>query len=167
MQLSSRLKIIGLTLFTSFYSFFSLAEDVPIYSHATKGAIAGIDVVAYFSLQPGEDAVKGSDQYTHQWKGTTWKFSSKFNKQKFALNPEQYAPQYGGYCAFAVGSGRKGFTTDIRPNSWVIIDNKLYLNHNRSSFKLFMKKPEKRIAKADAHWPEVLTVCEKRGNCRK
>jgi YHS domain-containing protein len=167
MQLSQRLKILSLALFTSIFSFYSLAEDVPIYSHETKGAIAGIDVVAYFGLEPSENAVKGTDQYTYQWKGATWKFSSKFNKQKFALNPEQYAPQYGGYCAFAVGSGRKGFTTDIRPDSWVIIDNKLYLNHNRSSFKLFMKKPEKRITKADSHWPEVLTVCEKRGNCRK
>jgi YHS domain-containing protein len=167
MQPSKCIKIIGLTLLTSLYSFFSLAEDAPIYSHETKGAIAGTDVVAYFDLKPGDDAIKGSDKFTHQWQGATWKFSSEYNKQKFALNPERYAPQYGGYCAFAVGSGKKGFTTSIRPDSWTIIDKKLYLNHNRSSFKLFMKKLESRIAKADSHWPEVLTVCEKRGSCRK
>ncbi len=167
MQLAKQLQIFGLTFFTILYSFLSFAEDAPIYSHKTKGAIAGTDVVAYFGLEPGEDAVKGSDKFTYQWKGATWKFSSEFNKQKFMLNPEQYAPQYGGYCAFAVGSGKEGFTTSIRPDSWTILDNKLYLNHNRSSYKLFTKKLESRIKKADSHWPEVLTVCEKRGRCRK
>lgn len=167
MQFSRRIQLIGLALFTLLYSLVSLAEDAPIYSHKTKGAIAGTDVVAYFDLEPGEDAVKGSDEFTHQWQGATWKFSSEYNKQRFVLNPEQYAPQYGGYCAFAVGSGRKGFTTSIRPDSWTILNNKLYLNHNRSSYKLFTKKLESRIKKADSHWPEVLTVCEKRGDCRK
>lgn len=167
MQLSRYIQIIGLALFTSLYSFFSLAEDAPIYSHKTKGAIAGTDVVAYFELKPGADAVEGSDEFTYQWKGAIWKFSNEANKQKFISNPEQYAPQYGGYCAFAVGRGKKGFTTSIRPNSWTILDDKLYLNHNRSSYKLFIKKLKKRITKADSHWPEVLAVCETQGNCRK
>lgn len=167
MKFHKHLKIVGLTLFTALYSFLSVAADAPIYSHKTKGAIAGTDVVAYFDLEAGEDAVKGSDKFTYQWKGATWKFSNEENKQKFISNPEQYAPQYGGYCAFAVGSGREGFTTSIRPDSWTILDNKLYLNHNRSSYKLFTRKLESRISKADSHWPEVLTVCEKRGRCRK
>lgn len=156
-----------LALFTYVYTFFSYAVDAPIYSHKTKGAITGTDVVAYFSLPPEEDAIKGNDEFTYQWQGATWKFSNETNRQKFILNPEHYAPQYGGYYAFAVGSGKKGFTTSIRPNSWTISDNKLYLNHNRSSYKLFIKNIEKRISKADAHWPEVLTVCEKHGRCRK
>ena len=146
------------------FSNHTLAADPPIYSHEKLGAIRGADVVAYYSLLPGDKAVMGKQEYNYKWQGATWYFSSQQNMDAFILDPGAYMPQYGGYCAFAIGHN---FTTDIRPNSWTIVDGKLYLNHNNSSRKMFNKKVEKRIAKADENWPEVLKKCEKRNKCRK
>jgi len=129
-----------------------MAADPAYYSHKSKGAIKGADVVAYYSLQPGQPAVKGRDEFTYEWQNTVWKFSSEENRQAFIANPERYAPQYGGYCAFAVGHN---FTTDIRPDSWTIIDDKLYLNHNGISQRKFHKDLAKSIDRADGNWPNV------------
>ncbi|ABD83095.1 YHS domain-containing (seleno)protein [Saccharophagus degradans] len=145
------------------FSVSALAADPPIYSHAKHGAIKGYDVVAYYSLQPGDDAVKGSDEFTYNWNGATWKFANAKNLALFTLNPENYAPQYGGYCSFAVAHG---YVTSIRPDSWKIVNGKLYLNYSRFSFKRWEKDMNKKIAEADANWPAVLTVCEERGNCK-
>ena len=87
-------------------------------------AIRGFDPVAYFT----EGApVKGSGDYELEWKGATWQFASEENKQLFANNPEEFAPQYGGYCAFAVA---KGSLVSVDPEAWSIEDNKLYLNYS-------------------------------------
>ena len=80
----------------------AMAADSPVYSHKAKGAVKGADVVAYYSFEPGEKALIGSDAFTYQWGGATWKFVNAENLAAFAANPEAYAPQYGGYCAFAV-----------------------------------------------------------------
>ncbi|MFT7560935.1 MAG: YHS domain-containing protein [Flavobacteriales bacterium] len=140
------------------------AADPPYNSNRNKGAIRGYDPVAYFDLEPGAKAVKGRAKYAYIWKGVRWNFATQDNLRKFQSDPDAYAPQYGGYCAFAVG---KGFTTSIRPNSWQIHDGKLYLNYNDASLKLFNKNIEGRIVKASSNWPEVLKNCEKHRNCRK
>ncbi|ACR10825.1 YHS domain-containing protein [Teredinibacter turnerae T7901] len=141
----------------------AFAGDPPVYSHPTLGAIKGADVVAYYALAPGDDAVIGSDDFTYVWNGATWKFASAENRDKFIANPEKYAPQYGGYCAFAVAHG---YTTSIRPDSWKIVDDKLYLNYSRISYLRWKVDMEEKIKEADANWPAVLDVCEKRGNCK-
>ena len=84
-------------------------------------ALHGYDPVAYF-----EDGspVSGNDEYTLEWHDATWQFSSAQNRQLFEENPEQYAPQFGGFCAFAVS---KGFTADPAPDAWHIADGKLYV----------------------------------------
>jgi YHS domain. len=138
------------------------AADPPIYSHKSKGAIKGVDVVAYFGLKEGDKAVPGADEFSYLWQGATWKFSSEENKNTFMENPEAYAPQYGGYCAFSVAHG---FTTSIRPDSWKIVDGKLYLNYSRISYLRWRLDSEDKIKEADANWPGVLKVCEERGNC--
>lgn len=137
------------------------AEDSPIYSNK-KGAIKGTDPVAYFSLQPGEKAVRGSEEFVYEWKGATWKFANAENRQKFIDNPEKYAPQYGGYCAFAVSHD---FTKSIDPNRWEIVDDKLYLNYNRTAYRKWKKDQLAAIERADANWPTVRTNCEKHNNC--
>ncbi len=138
------------------------AADPEIY--ATKaGAIRGYDTVAYFSLEPGAKAVKGSDEFTHEYKGATWKFSSAENRDLFAGDPEKYAPQYGGYCAFAVSHD---FTKSVNPNVWEIVDGKLYLNFNRIAYRKWGKDLEGSIARGDQNWPTVLQSCEKHNNCR-
>ena len=137
--------------------------DPKIYE-TKKGAIRGADPVAYFSLQPGDKAVIGSDEFTHEWNGATWKFASAENRDSFAANPEQYAPQYGGYCAFAVSHN---FTKSVKPNVWEIVDGKLYLNFNKTAYRKWKKDVGASIARADGHWPTVLTSCEEHNNCRK
>ncbi|PCK09038.1 MAG: hypothetical protein COA42_06045 [Alteromonadaceae bacterium] len=131
----------------------AFADNAEIYSHKHRGAIKGYDIVAFYSLAEGANAVKGSKAITHEWKGATWRFSNEENRQKFAADPEKYAPEYGGYCAFAVSHG---FTTSPRPNNWKIVDGKLYLNNNKTSFKSWLLDFENKIAKADNNWPEVL-----------
>lgn len=142
----------------------AFAADHVYNSYRDKGAVRGYDVVAYFSLEAGDKAVKGKPEFATVWNGVPWYFSSAANLEKFTANPEAYAPQFGGYCAFAAG---QNFTTSIRPNSWTIHKGKLYLNHNSSSARIFRKDLDTSIALAEANWPSVLERCERRDNCRK
>ncbi|WP_053982076.1 YHS domain-containing (seleno)protein [Marinagarivorans algicola] len=136
----------------------------PLYnSYRDKGAIRGHDVVAYFTLPPGARAIKGKKEYATVWNNVAWYFSSQQNLERFKADPEAYAPQYGGYCSFAMS---KNFTTSIRPDNWLIHEGKLYLNHNSISFRLFKKDLAESIEMANKNWPTVLTKCEKRNNCR-
>ncbi|MCG8577013.1 MAG: hypothetical protein MI810_19185 [Flavobacteriales bacterium] len=83
-------------------------------------AINGYDAVAYWTENK---AVAGNENFTFSWKDAEWSFSSEENQKLFSENPEKYAPQYGGYCAFAVS---KGFTANPDPEAFEIIDDKLY-----------------------------------------
>jgi len=113
-------------------------------------AVKGYDPVAYFV--EGKP-VKGSGKYEHKWMGAKWHFSSAENRQLFANNPENYAPQYGGYCAYAVS---QGVTADIDPTAWKIVDGKLYLNLSHSVARIWLKNIPGYIALADKNWPAVL-----------
>ena len=113
-------------------------------------AIGGADPVAYFSA--GE-YTPGSEEFTHEWEGATWQFSSAENRDLFAAKPEEYAPQYGGFCAYAVSQGG---TAPIEPTAWEIVDGKLYLNFNDKIQKRWSKDIPGHIAKADKNWPGVL-----------
>lgn len=113
------------------------------------GAIDGYDAVAYFKAGK---PVEGSDKFTHQWKGATWKFATQENRDAFAAMPEKYEPQYGGYCAWAVS---QGYTAEIDPDVWRIVDGKLYLNYSKSVQKNWAKDIPGNIAKADGNWPGI------------
>ena len=112
-------------------------------------AIAGADPVAYFT---DEQFVPGSTEYTHNWQGTTWQFASAENRDLFASDPETYAPQYGGYCAWAVGQNA---LAAIDPEAWSIIDGKLYLNASEQIQERWNKDIPGNIALAEANWPEL------------
>lgn len=113
-------------------------------------AIRGADPVAYFT----EGAyTPGSDEFTHDWEGATWQFASAENRDLFAANPEEYAPQYGGFCAYAVSQGT---TASIEPTAWEIVDGKLYLNYNDKIQARWAKDIPGYIAQADQNWPGVL-----------
>ncbi len=129
------------------------AKENPVYSHKKSGAIKGTDPVAYFSLQPGDKAVKGNKNISHEWQGATWYFSSEKNRDLFIQAPEKYAPQYGGYCSYAVA---KGYTAKIDPNAWTIVNDKLYLNYSKGVQKKWNKKRDEFIQKANSNWPKVL-----------
>lgn len=109
-------------------------------------AINGFDPVAYFKENK---AVPGNETYSFHWKNADWSFSSKENKKLFAENPEKYAPQYGGYCAFAVS---KGFTANTDPNSFEISDGKLYLFDGESVKADWKANQEENLQKGELNW---------------
>jgi len=113
-------------------------------------AIDGTDAVAYFTQ--GEP-VAGFPEFTYEWIGATWRFSSEENRAAFASDPEAYAPQYGGYCAYAVS---EGYTASTVPEAWKIVDGKLYLNYSRGVQRRWERNVPERIEAADANWPSVL-----------
>jgi YHS domain-containing protein len=112
-------------------------------------AIRGYDPVAYFT--EGKP-VKGLDAHSFEWKGATWKFSTNTNLQAFKSDPEKYAPQFGGYCAYGVADGHKATTS---PDAWTIVDGKLYLNYNTEVRTLWKEKQAEYIETAIKNWPTV------------
>jgi len=128
----------------------SVAKD-PVYQSFLGGtAINGYDPVAYFD--EGRP-VEGSSAFTHDWNGATWRFSSAENRDRFAATPEAFAPQYGGYCAWAVS---QGYTASTDPEAWKIVDGKLYLNYSKSVQAQWEGDIPGNIAKGDTNWPRVL-----------
>jgi YHS domain-containing protein len=114
-------------------------------------AVSGYDPVAYFD----EGApVKGDKQFAYDFEGATWRFSSAANLEKFKADPAAYAPQYGGYCAWAVS---QGYTAPGNPDNWAVRDGKLYLNYNDKVQADWLKDPDGFIEKANANWPAVLS----------
>jgi hypothetical protein len=118
----------------------------------TRGGVAieGYDAVAYFL--EGKP-VRGSEAWVHGWNGATWRFSSAENRERFAAEPERYAPQYGGYCAYAVSENT---VAGIDPEAWAIIGGRLYLNYSREVQDRWRKDLAVRIPHADANWPRLL-----------
>lgn len=114
-------------------------------------ALKGFDAVAYFAV---ENAVEGSPTHEYVWNGAKWLFSTAENLQKFKQDPEAYAPQYGGYCSYAVS---KGYTADGDPNAWKIVDGKLYLNYDQEVKEMWEKDEGQNIQKGEEHWVEFKT----------
>jgi len=112
-------------------------------------AIEGVDPVAYFA--EGRP-VEGSSAFEHEWMGATWRFASAEHRDQFAVDPERYAPQYGGYCAWAVA---QGYTAKIDPAAWKIVDGKLYLNYSPAVQSQWQSDIPGNVAKADANWPGI------------
>lgn len=113
-------------------------------------AIRGYDTVSYFTQGK---PVEGSDSYTTEWSGATWKFSSQENLDLFIAEPEKYAPQYGGYCAYGVAQGN---LVKIEPEQWTILDDKLYLNYNEKLNKAWKKDIPGYIKTADDLFDQLL-----------
>lgn len=127
------------------------AKKAPVFADfPSKLALDGHDAVAYFKT--GKPA-KGTSEHALSWNGATWRFASAENKAAFAASPEAFAPQYGGYCAWAVS---QGYTAKGDPNHWRIVGGKLYLNYNASVQKDWEKDIPGRIVKGDRNWPTVL-----------
>ncbi|MGH7232640.1 MAG: YHS domain-containing (seleno)protein, partial [Nitrospiraceae bacterium] len=112
-------------------------------------AIKGYDPVAYFTEQK---AVIGLRNYKSEYKGSAFHFASQANRDAFAANPERFAPQYGGYCAFGTA---KGYKAAIDPDAFTIVENKLYLNYSPDIRAKWQKDIQGYIKKADRNWPDV------------
>lgn len=127
-------------------------ENVKIVNTTTENvAIKGFDTVAYFAES---GAVKGDPKFEFVWNGAKWFFANAENLEKFKANPEQFAPQFGGYCSFAVS---KGYTADGDPNAWKVVDGKLYLNYNQKVKEMWEAEQQQRITDGEKNWKEFQT----------
>ncbi len=129
----------------------AFAAKDPVYTafFSNEGA-GGYDVTAYFSEN---NAVKGSKDFSTEYNGAEWLFASQENLDKFLADPEQYVPQYGGYCAWAVAQGD---TAKGDPEQWTVHNGKLYLNYNAEIQEKWTADRDQLIQAADGHWPTVL-----------
>ncbi len=122
--------------------------------YTKKGVVArGYDVVSYFS----NEAKPGNKEFSTSYDGVTFYFSSKENLETFQKNPKKYIPQYGGFCAYAMGV--KGSKVSINPETFEIRDGKLYLFFNRGSTNtqdLWTKEGADQLKeKADKNWAKI------------
>ena len=113
-------------------------------------AIRGYDTVAYFT-EGGP--VEGSAEFTAEWMGATWRFASQEHLDLFEAEPEKYAPQYGGYCAYGVVQDD---LVKIEPENWTIVDGKLYLNYDDEVQATWEADIPGFIAEADAKFGALL-----------
>lgn len=116
-------------------------------------AIKGYDPVAYF--EEGK-AVEGKEKLSTKFNGATYHFKSENNKEKFLKNPKMYEPQYGGWCAYAMGeSGEK---VQINPKFFEVKDGKLYLFYNTllaNTLKRWNEDRDNLKKKADVNWSNL------------
>ena len=127
------------------------AEKAPIYTGSfSNTAVEGHDPVAYFTQGK---PVKGSKDFKTTYQGAEFRFSTAANLALFEADPAKYAPQYGGYCAWAVS---QGYTAKGAADNWASADGKLYLNYNAKVQKTWNEDRAGFIEKADAAWPTVL-----------
>jgi YHS domain-containing protein len=123
-------------------------EDALVNRGRDGVAVRGYDPVAYFDGAPAP----GSRTIEYTIDGTTYRFASTGNRDRFAKDPARYLPQYGGFCAYAVS---RGYTATIDPLAWKIVDGKLYLNYSKRVQKLWEEDVPGNIAKGDANWPSI------------
>jgi len=116
-------------------------------------AIDGYDPVAYFTQKK---AVKGSRSQSVYYQGATYYFSSVANKEAFKAAPAKYEPEYGGWCAYAMGNS--GEKVSVDPETFKIVGGKLYLFYNRffsNTLKDWNKNEAALKKAADANWPKI------------
>lgn len=128
----------------------ALAQDLPVFYKTDGAAIGGYDAVSYFA---GGTPVRGLPEYSVMWKGAEWHFATAENRDAFEMNPRAYAPQFGGYCAYAMAQGEL-VSTD--PMLWEVIDGRLYLTHSPAIERMWQRDTATFIQMAEAHWPVVL-----------
>ncbi|MDM7859206.1 YHS domain-containing (seleno)protein [Alteromonas sp. ASW11-36] len=149
-QLSLLLR--GFVLFLIFAAANAHADDPIETGTFNNKAIYGYDTVAYFTM--GEP-VKGSDKYMTTWRGAEWYFSSQEHLDMFTHEPEKFAPQYGGYCAYAMSDGR---LVGIDEEAFTILDGKLYLNYSKSVMREWRANTGQFIEEANAWYPKLVDL---------
>jgi YHS domain-containing protein len=120
--------------------------------HTSRGGVAldGYDAVAYFAQGM---PVRGDARFEHRWKGAVWRFASADHRDHFVRDPERYAPQFGGYCAYAVS---RGYTASGDPLVWRIVADRLYVNYSKEAGRLWAQDIPGNIARGRRNWPGVL-----------
>lgn len=130
-----------------------LLYSIKHYNLKGKLAIQGYDVVAYHTE---DKAKKGKEDFTFNRNGIEYRFSSQNNLDLFKTNPEQYEPEYGGYCAYAMADGDK---VKIDPETFKVVDGKLYLFYNfrfTNTLKYWNKEENILLPKANQEWSKII-----------
>ena len=135
------LNIVVFLILSSFGTIIAMATEPQI-------AIKKYDPVAYFTESK---AMLGTDDHTFTYHDTVWYFSSQKNRDLFVADPQAYAPQYDGFCAWAMTESRLAHTD---PEVWKIVDGKLYLNCSRAAYEKWARNIPAHIKMADRIWAE-------------
>ncbi len=128
--------------------FWGSAQKPEVFT-TKEGAIRGFDPVSYFTEN---GARKGKTELSLDYRNATWYFSSAANRELFKANPEKYAPQFGGYCAFGMS---RGYKAETQPDAWTIVDGRLFLNYNDDVRKEWNKNQADFISKAFTNWTKI------------
>lgn len=131
------------------FTVIALEADAQAVFCTNNVAIRGYDPVAYFMENK---PVEGSKEFSHSWQGVTWNFKNQANLDLFKENPEKYAPQFGGYCAYGVSENHKSPTD---PAAFTIVDNKLYLNYSTRVKELWSRDRAMHIKRAEGNWADL------------
>ncbi len=142
-----------ISLVIAFFLLLFAASEVIAAEKSPEGdaAIKGYDPVAYFLVGK---AVKGQQFFSTPWHNLTWYFQNKKHLELFKTDPEKYAPQYDGFCAWAMTEKRKAITD---PEVWKIVNEKLYLNCSLQAYEKWSKDIPGNIKKADANWIQFIS----------
>lgn len=111
-------------------------------------ALSGYDTVSYHDGAP----LAGEARINHFWNGAIWYFTSTENRDKFAANPEMYAPAYDGYCSWAASQGYKA---PGDPMVWQVVDGQLYVQVHPRAQELWSAHVPTHIIQADENWPRI------------
>lgn len=143
------LRLVGLGLAAATATMISArAARARIFTGFIEGtALGGYDAVAYHTTG---DALRGSEDITLSYQGATWRFANAENRALFEANPDAYAPEYGGHCAWAAA---QGYLAQGDPNVWRIVDGRLFLNASQGINRRWLRDIPGFIAQADANWP--------------
>ena len=111
--------------------------------------VSGKDIVEYFSLSSSDNAVDGDDAYQTEWEGIKWKFKDETNLNLFESNPTDYAPRFGGYCAYAMANG---YSAKGSANAWTVYNGQLYLNFDKGVRSSWSNSIDSNIEDGDENW---------------
>ncbi len=152
MKKSTLILFFALVSVTSFAQ--TIAKRKAEFNLEKNVAIQGYDPVAYFIQKK---AVKGKSSIATTHQGVTYNFATQADKDLFLKNPDQYEPQYGGWCAYAMGAS--GEKVEVDPETFKILNGKLYLFYNayfNNTLKSWNKDEDNLKTKADANWKKFL-----------
>lgn len=145
------LRLVGVGLAAATATMISArAARARIFTGFIEGtAVGGYDAVTYHTTGV---ATPGSEEITLSYEGATWRFASVENRDLFEANPEAYAPEYGGHCAWAMA---QGYLAQGDPEVWRIVDGRLFLNASQGINRRWLRDIPGFIAQADANWPSL------------
>ena len=118
--------------------------------HFNKLAMNGYDVMTYWN---GGNPAKGDPDISAEYNGATWVFVNEESRAEFLADPAAFAPQYGGYCAYAAA---RNYIADVDPYAWRIWEGKLYLNYSPRVRRMWASEIDENISRANGFWPDVL-----------